>query len=249
MFKRIPNEYELFEDYAIGTTGTGVKYIIDIEDYYKVREWTCYSTKSGIDLHVGKKSYSLAKYILGIHNDKSRKVFHKDKNPLNYKKDNLFSWNTYTFIDDYAIGVCSDGQTYKIDAEDYDLVSKYFWHVDGNDYLLARVGNTAIKMHRLVMGVLDEPDVEVDHIHHDTHDNRKSQLRLVDRSVNCYNRRITGRNNSGTTGVYWSKPAQKWCAQISKQGEKIYLGSYSSKENAINARKMAEQELFGFSVS
>lgn len=135
------------------------------------------------------------------------------------------------------------------DAEDYAIVSKYLWHVDGNGYLLARVGKTAIKMHRLIMGVLDDPDVEVDHIHHDTHDNRKSQLRLVNRSVNCYNRRIMEKNTSGVTGVYWSKSAQKWCAQINKQNERIYLGSYSKIEDAIMARRNAEQKMFGFSVS
>lgn len=248
MFKRVPNEYELFEDYAVGTTGTGEKYIVDLEDYYRIKDWTCYAHKGRIEFHIKKKTVSLAKYILGIE-DKSRKVFYLDKNPLNCRKRNLFSWNTYEFYGDYAVGTCSDGQTYKIDAEDYDVVSKYFWHVDGNDYLIARVGNSAIKMHRLVMGVLDDPDVEVDHIHHDTHDNRKSQLRLVDRSVNCYNRRITDRNTSGVPGVYWSKPAQKWCAQINKQNERVYLGCYSKIEDAIMARRNAEQKMFGFSVS
>ena len=248
MFKQIPNEYELHEDYAIGTTGSGEKYIVDIEDYYRIKDWTCYSHRGRIEFHIEKKTLSLAKYILGI-NDKSRKVIFLDKNPLNFRKSNLFSWNTYEFFDGYVVGTCSDGQTYKIDAEDYAIVSKYLWHVDGNDYLLARVGKTAIKMHRLIMGVLDDPDVEVDHIHHDTHDNRKSQLRLVNRSVNCYNRRIMGKNTSGVTGVYWSKSAQKWCAQINKQNERIYLGSYSKIEDAIMARRNAEQKMFGFSVS
>lgn len=248
MFKQVPNEYELFEDYAVGTTGTGEKYIIDIDDYEKVKQWTCYHQRGHIYLHIGKKTVSLAKFILGIE-DKKRKIQFIDGNGLNVRKSNIFSWNTYEFCGDYVVGTCSDGQTYKIDAEDYGIVSKYFWHVDGNDYLLTRVGNSAIKMHRLVMGVLDKPEIEVDHIHHDTHDNRKSQLRLVDRSVNCYNRRITDRNSSGTAGVYWSKPAQKWCAQINKLGKRVYLGSYSKIEDAVAVRRSAEQNLFGFSVS
>lgn len=172
----------------------------------------------------------------------------KNGNTFDIRKENLYSWNEYKFFDNYAIGTCSDGQTFKIDIEDYDKVSKYYWYVDGNNYLLTRVGNSGIKMHRLVMGVLDKPELEVDHIYHDTHDNRKSQLRLSDRSLNCYNRRKTDKNKSGQVGVYWSKPAQKWCAQISKQNKRVYLGSYSDINDAIAARQRAEKELYGFSV-
>lgn len=47
-------------------------------------------------------------------------------------------------------------------------------------------------------------------------------------------------NKSGYTGVYFDNTAQKWRAQISYGGEKIKLGYFSSIQDAVNARKNAE---------
>lgn len=54
MFERIPNKYVLHENYAVGATGTGAEYIIDIDDYYKIKNFTCYSHKNRIYFHKGK---------------------------------------------------------------------------------------------------------------------------------------------------------------------------------------------------
>lgn len=47
-------------------------------------------------------------------------------------------------------------------------------------------------------------------------------------------------NTSGYTGVYFDNTAQKWRAQISYGGEKIKLGYFNSIQDAVDARKNAE---------
>jgi len=51
-------------------------------------------------------------------------------------------------------------------------------------------------------------------------------------------------NTSGTTGVKWDKNRKKWYAQIDFQGKRTHLGSFVNKEDAIQARKEAEEEYY-----
>ncbi len=51
-------------------------------------------------------------------------------------------------------------------------------------------------------------------------------------------------NTSGTTGVYWHKQAKKWKSEIHFKGEKKGLGLFKNKQDAINARKEAEEKYF-----
>ncbi len=42
----------------------------------------------------------------------------------------------------------------------------------------------------------------------------------------------------------WHKGKKKWCASIGYQGKQIYLGAYDNLDDAIKARKKAENEYF-----
>lgn len=50
-------------------------------------------------------------------------------------------------------------------------------------------------------------------------------------------------NTSGVTGVTWDKRREKWMAQIIFKGKHYYLGRYDNKEDAVKARKEAEEKL------
>lgn len=50
-------------------------------------------------------------------------------------------------------------------------------------------------------------------------------------------------NTSGVKGVVWDKERQKWKAQIEFKGKRYYLGRHDKKEDAIEARKEAEEKL------
>lgn len=85
----------------------------------------------------------------------------------------------------------------------------------------------------------------VDHINGKTFDNRKSNLRIVNKSQNAMNKGLQNNNTSGVTGVYWHKQSSKWIAYITVDGEYIYLGSYDNFEDAVKVRKEAEEKHFG----
>ena len=87
--------------------------------------------------------------------------------------------------------------------------------------------------------------VIVDHINHNTYDNRKINLRICTISQNGMNRKLAKNNTSGTTGVYWSKKINKWIAKITVNNHTIHLGSYNDLNEAIKIRKQAQDKYFG----
>ena len=51
-------------------------------------------------------------------------------------------------------------------------------------------------------------------------------------------------NTSGEPGVEWRRDQKTWRASICFKGQRRYLGNYSKFEDAVMARKRAEEELF-----
>lgn len=52
-------------------------------------------------------------------------------------------------------------------------------------------------------------------------------------------------NTSGCRGVYYEGKYDRWRAEIRFQRKRYYLGTYKKKEDAIKARRRAEEELYG----
>lgn len=88
-----------------------------------------------------------------------------------------------------------------------------------------------------------ESDVVIDHIYHNTTDNRKSQLRIASFSQNSMNTVRRKDNTSGVTGV--SLDNNRWSSQITCDGKLIHLGRFNTFEEAVSARKAAEEKYFG----
>ena len=114
-------------------------------------------------------------------------------------------------------------------------------------YLIAQdiISKKRIRLSRLVMNVLDNHDVEVDHIKHNLFDNRKSKLRLVDNCQNHMNQKLSSNNTSGCKGVGYVKKRNKWSAKITVRKKVISLGYYNDYNDAVKARKEAEEKYFG----
>jgi len=91
-------------------------------------------------------------------------------------------------------------------------------------------------LHHLILG---KPLIgyEIDHINHNTLDNRKQNLRFATRSQN-------GMNNK-SKGYSWHKSNNKWRVRITTNHKSIFLGYFINEQDAINARKKAEQTYFG----
>jgi hypothetical protein len=75
-----------------------------------------------------------------------------------------------------------------------------------------------------------------------TGDYTPENCRWLPRHLQNYNRRLLKNNTSGQTGVYWFKYKKRWLAKIIIKGKVLTLGYYRNKEDAINARKAAEEK-------
>lgn len=77
----------------------------------------------------------------------------------------------------------------------------------------------------------------------------RNGLKLVDgTSVTMIEKRLKApirSNTSGYNGVYWDKRRGKWCAQITFRGKTYYLGSFADIQDAVNARRRGEDNLYG----
>ena len=86
------------------------------------------------------------------------------------------------------------------DRSDSDLILKYKWHLNSQGYASTRIEGKQVMMHRLILGVVDQPEIEVDHIHHNKLDNRRAMIRTCSRAENSRNR-AKGRGYSNYKGV------------------------------------------------
>ena len=89
----------------------------------------------------------------------------------------------------------------QVDATDLPRVIELAWHASpnamGGYYAVSREHGRTVYMHRLIM---DAPKGRtVDHLSHDTLDNRRANLRVGGQSDNLLNRK--GANSNSSTGV------------------------------------------------
>jgi hypothetical protein len=156
--------------------------------------------------------------------------------------------------DPTIIGILlTQGQVAIIDIGDLALVAPHRWHAYWCQlgkcfYAKTNIRNpdgkrTTLKMHRLIKGA--KKGEEVDHIHHNTLDNRQSETRLCTGSQNQHNHVLNANNTSGYKGVSWDKRSGKWRAHICVNGKQKNLGRYTTPELANEACIAVRPELHG----
>lgn len=174
----------------------------------------------------------------------------------------LKRYNKYDLTGEYGIGYDSKGNSFTFDLEDYDLIKDFCWivhkeyskktngeliaikyYVTGKD--IGKYNNKTMRLHRLIMGTLDNPEILIDHINGDGCDNRKSNLRFCTCAENARNVRPRKNTTSKYKGVYFSTQAQKWMAKINKDKKNYHLGTFENEEAAAEAYNRAAIELFG----
>lgn len=147
----------------------------------------------------------------------------------------------------------SQGLFALIDDEDAEYVATHKWHAarmgTKSKPLFYAVRNITIAknkgrlelMHRRILGA--PKGMVVDHINHDTLDNRRQNLRLCSQAENMKNMR--GRANKyGFRGITKSSPGT-FLASICVGGKAKYLGNFKSAEEAARAYDAAAIEEFG----
>lgn len=130
----------------------------------------------------------------------------------------------------------TQGQFAIVDAGDYEFLSQWSWCVTKKTsgfYAQRRGPEGLTYMHRQILEV--GADMVVDHVDRDTLNNRRSNLRGANKSLNAQNSKMNKRNRSGLKGVSWSTGMKAWCAQICRDGKTRYLGCYRTPEEAHQA--------------
>lgn len=128
---------------------------------------------------------------------------------------------------------------YEVDIEDVEKIRKINWCVGDKKllYLRGKIGDKLVYLHRFLLNAPKEKIV--DHIDCNIFNNRKSNLRLANKSQNGVNR------NKNTLGVGWDKSRNKYRAQIKINYKVICIGRFDSFEEAMKKRIEFEKKLFG----
>lgn len=81
----------------------------------------------------------------------------------------------------------------------------------------------------------------IDHIDGNRQNNDPVNLRPASMSLNGLNRPSKSNNSSGRNGVFWSKAASKWRAEITIGRKNRHLGYFPCLIDAVAARMRAER--------
>lgn len=135
-----------------------------------------------------------------------------------------------------------------LDEEDKDLLESK-WHLHPGGYMQKGGGKNKVFAHRMVLerkiGRRLVKGELCDHINRIKLDNRRSNLRVADMSLNSINRDMRPDNTTGYLGVhlYWPKKWQesgwgkRWTFRIWRKGHKVYYSKlYKTAEEASLAR-------------
>lgn len=155
------------------------------------------------------------------------------------------SQNEFKIMNDYVIGYDSHQNEFYVDIDDFDKIKNNCWHKRKDDYFSARVNGKILLLHRVIMSCKDNEFVDYIHGIESRYDNRKNNLRIATRSQNNMNIRLKCNNTSGTTGVSWNNRDSNWIAYIGVDCQNIVLGYFNNYNEAVVARKEAENKYFG----
>lgn len=157
-----------------------------------------------------------------------------DNNPRTiYDRNEYHIEGDITYIDLYDKRCYVIGQAI-IDTEDLDKVKYTKWKLSDFGYVMnaPKFSGSNKYMSREILGVNEF----VDHINHNTLDNRKCNLRPVTKSQNQMNVNYKGVTTTSNNTFY---------AHIKINQKMINLGVYVCEEEALYARWYAETILFG----
>ena len=156
----------------------------------------------------------------------------------------------------------TQGKYALVDDEDFEYLNQwkwYYWKGKNNNtgYALRNAGRhekrnkKIIRMHREVMRLTDNDEMEIDHSNHDGLDNTKANLRVCTHQQNMMNRTSINGGSSKYLGVYLQTQKYKnreyksWLAKIQLDGKAMRVGSFKHELEAALAYNTKAKELFG----
>lgn len=143
------------------------------------------------------------------------------------------------------------GAVYRLVATQRSPVGSRADFLRDRGYAFVEINRKMVRAHRVIWALAygQWPAGEVDHVNRCRSDNRLANLRQASRSENAANVKHIGVGVSGFCGVVWKQKAQKWAAQIKKNGVRVHLGLFIDPKEAHEAYVEASKQMNGeFSV-
>lgn len=139
----------------------------------------------------------------------------------------------------------TQGQYTLVDADVFDKVNQFRWYAERRKKGFRAKGTIKLDgnkksqplsryIYELKHGKIPE-GMLIDHINHDTLDNRIKNLRLATRSENNRNRVKNNNNRTGFKGVSFSKKGKKFEAKIKINKKSVHLGYFVDAKDAYKA--------------
>ena len=134
---------------------------------------------------------------------------------------------------------------------------KYKWHPvyykKTNSYYICASqykgmvdGNPKYKTLHFQKYILQDENKYVDHINHNTLDNRRSNLRITENNKNLTNRKSKNSNNtSGYRNVHWNGQMNKWMVQLMVNGKRTKFGYFNDPHEAGKLAEELRQKYYG----
>ena len=120
-----------------------------------------------------------------------------------------------------------------IDEDEFNNLKQYTWYIS-NGYVLGKINNKQIRLHRYIMKC-DNIIKVVDHINKNPLDNRKSNLRICTRQQNNCNSTKRKNATSKYHGVYFNKRSKSWNTSCSIDGKFKHIGYFKNEIDAAKA--------------
>ena len=200
----------------------------------------------GITSEIKKiKYYSKAeKYLCSKHSNQFRTYGRFLDNNSQSRKDT----NKYEVCGDFTKVFTYDKrgniqETFLIDTEDLDKVLEHKWRTcyKKNKPYIVTGNNRQYPITYLARYLLDyTEELEIDHIDGNVLNNKKSNLRIADRKIQCGNLAPKRTNKLGVRGVSFDKRSGNYVVDFSYDKKRMYLKQFKDVNEAVYARYMLE---------
>ncbi len=150
--------------------------------------------------------------------------------------------NRYEVSDGVAYVYDCNNECFMVDAGEITKIAHIRWRCrkGRHSYVVGNIGKKGkVYLHRFIMGVVDFGQ-KVDHVNHNTRDNRKINLRICTNRENSINR-----VNQDNEGVSYRADKKSWRAYINVNYKQINLGNYKTEKEARIARRKAVKVFYG----
>lgn len=169
--------------------------------------------------------------------------------------DTMYDKNEIIKYDDYAEIIVRNKQgdikgKALIDLDDVDKCKRLKWGMYANGYFYGNINKTLrVRLHRFILGLNAwNKDNEVDHINRNRADNRKSNLRVVNHSINNINK---DKINPASSTVYkykhiiYSRKYKSYTGRFYYNSKSYSVGYYNTELAAHIAVEKLRKEVMG----